>query len=146
MPTKICSILTGLVYLFFGICGFMPSLVYLPPDRLRFYDMDIVGHWGFLFTWLPVNPVHNVIYVLLGALGVSAAAFFATATLYCRAVFAVTLMFTLVGLLPLGASEVWGLLPLFSWNIMLHAVTAIICYYYGFIYPLDLGGKELLPA
>jgi hypothetical protein len=144
MPTRICSFLTGLVYLFFGICGFIPSLVDLPPARLRFFDMHIVGHWGFLFAWLPVNPVHNVVYIALGAAGLLAAPFFTTAKLCCQATFAVTLMFAVVGLLPLGASEVWGLLPLFSWNVMLHTVTAVLCYYYGVIYPLDLGGQEPL--
>jgi hypothetical protein len=144
MPTRICSFLTGLVYLFFGTCGFIPSFVDLSPDRLRFYDMNLVGPRGFLFTWLPVNAVHNVIYIVLGAAGVLAAPFFGTAKLFCRAAFAVTLMFTLVGLLPFGASKVWGLLPLFGWNEMLHTVTAVVCYYYGFIYPLDLGGPELL--
>lgn len=146
MASKLCSLFTGLVYLFFGICGFIPSLVYLPPERLRFYEMHMVGHWGFLFTWLPVNPVHNVIYIAAGAMGILAAAFFLTAKLFCQAAFAVTLMFAIVGLLPLGASYVWGLLPLFSWNVMLHSITAMLCYYYGFIYPLDLGGQELLPA
>jgi hypothetical protein len=146
MPTRLCSLITGFVFLFLGICGFVPSLVYLPPERLGFYNMHIVGHWGFLFTWLPVNPVHNVIYILLGAFGLLAAPFFATALVYCRAAFALTLMFALGGLLPLGASNVWGLLPLFSWNVMLHTVTAILCFYYGCIYPLDLGGQEVLPA
>ena len=146
MPTRMCALVTGMVYLFFGICGFIPAVVYLPPSRLGFYDMTIIGHWGFLFTLLPVNPVHNVIYILIGAGGVLSAPFVGIATLFCRAVFIVTLLFALVGLLPLGASYVWGLLPLYSWNVMFHVVTAILCYYYSFIYPLDLGGQELLPT
>jgi hypothetical protein len=51
-------------------------------------------------------------------------------------------LLTIIGLLPLGISYLWGLVPLFDWNIMLHSVTAMLLYYYGFIYPLDLGGKE----
>lgn len=34
-------------------------------------------------------------------------------------------------------------MPLFIWNIMLHAVTAILAYYYGWVYPLDLGGRSM---
>jgi len=142
MPAKICVFLTGLVYLVFGICGFFPSLVYLPPPRLRYYDMAIIGHWGFLFTWLPVNPVHNILYVIIGGTAIFAAALRSTAIWYARGMFFVMFLLTVTGLLPFGIAQLWGLIPLFAWNIMLHTVTAVLLYYYGFIYPLDLGGKE----
>jgi hypothetical protein len=51
-------------------------------------------------------------------------------------------LFAVTGLLPFGIAQLFGLMPLFAWNIMLHSVTAMLLYYYGFIYPLDLGGKE----
>jgi hypothetical protein len=142
MPVKICVFLTGLLYLFFGICGFFPSLVYLPPPRLRFYDMHIIGHWGFLFTWLPVNPVHNILYLIIGGVAVLASPIRFTAIQCARGLFFVMFMLAVTGFLPFGIAELWGFLPLFSWNVMLHIVTAMLLYYYGFIYPLDLGGKE----
>jgi hypothetical protein len=142
MPAKICVFLTGVVYLFFGISGFFPSLVSLPPPRLRFYDMTIIGHWGFLFSWLPVNPVHNVVYVIIGGVAILAAVSQFTAVWYARGLFFVMFLFAVTGLLPFGIAQLFGLMPLFAWNIMLHSVTAMLLYYYGFIYPLDLGGKE----
>jgi uncharacterized membrane protein YuzA (DUF378 family) len=142
MPVKICAFFTGLVYLFFGISGLFPSLVFLPPPRTRYYDMNMVGHWGFLFTWLPVNPVHNIVYIIIGVAGVFAAAFEMTATAYARGMFFLMFLFTVVGFLPFDIDHVWGLMPLFAWNVMLHSVTAMLMYYYGFIYPLDRGGSE----
>ncbi len=142
MPVKICVFLTGLVYLFFGICGFVPAFIYLPPPRLRYYDMHMIGHWGFLFTWLAVNPVHNILYLIIGGGAILASPLRFTAIGYARGLFFVTFMLTFTGLLPLGIAQLWGLLPLFGWNVMLHSVTAMLLYYYGFIYPLDLGGRE----
>lgn len=142
MSAKICVFVIGLVYLFFGIAGLFPSAVYLPPPRLRYYDMQMIGQWGYLFTWLPVNLLHDIIYIAIGGAAVLSAPFRALATIYARGVFVLMVGMTIVGFLPLGIAEVWGLIPLFEWNIMLHSVTAMLLYYFGYVYPLDLGGRE----
>ena len=142
MPIKLCALFTGAVFLFFGISGCFPSLVSLPPDRMRFFEMHMIGHLGFVYAWMPVNIVHNVVYILLGASGVLSAPVRLTATLYCRGLFFLTTMMAITGLLPFGIAQLWGLMPLFGFNIMVHVVLAVLLYYYGFIYPLDEGGAE----
>jgi hypothetical protein len=142
MPTKICVFITGLVYLFFGIAGLIPGFVFLPPPRLRYYDMTMIGHWGFLFTWLPVNTLHDILYIVIGALAIITSLSRTTAILYARGLFFLMIMLSITGFLPFGIDRLWGLLPLFTWNIMLHSVTAMLLFYYGFIYPIDQGGKE----
>jgi hypothetical protein len=144
MATKVCVFLIGLVYLFFGIAGLFPQFVFFPPPRTRFYDMSMLGHWGFLFTWMPVNLVHDILYILLGAFAVPMALVRSSAILYARTVFFLAVIMVISGFLPFGIDRLWGLIPLFSWNIMFHTVTALLLYYFGFIYPLDLGGKEPL--
>jgi hypothetical protein len=124
------------------MCGLFPAMVYLPPPRTNYYDMTIFGHWGYLFTWLPVNPVHNIVYILIGGGALVMSAFRESAILYARALFFLMVIFTITGFLPFGAAELWGVMPLFDWNVMLHSVTAMLLFYYGFIYPLDWGGKE----
>jgi len=141
MATKAFVFLTGLIYLFFGISGLFPSLVYMPPPRLRFYTMSMIGHWGFLYTWLPVNMVHDIFYIVIGAAGVVAAARLGAAIAYARGMFFLMTALTFAGFLPFGVNRLWGLMPLFEWNVMLHSITAMLLYYYGFIYPLDFGGK-----
>ena len=142
MSAKVCVFLTGLVYVFFGVAGLFPDLVYPPPPRIIYYQMPIVGHWGYLFTWLPVNLPHDCLYIAIGGLGILASPLRATAILYARATFFLMILLVGIGFLPLGLSSLGGLMPLFDWNIMLHTVTAILLYYFGFVYPLDLGGKE----
>lgn len=143
MATKLFTFITSLVFLFFGISGMYDTLLSLPPARLRFFTMHS-GHWGFLYGWLPVNPVHNVIYILLGGLGVLMSPILFYARLWAGGIFAIMLMFVLLGLLPFGFSDLWGWLPLFHWNVMLHAVIAMLAYYFAFIYPLDLERQRAL--
>lgn len=140
MPTRLCALMIGAIYLFFGICGLDRSLVFPAPDIWTYQEMNKLFGFGYLFSWLPVNLVHNILYIAIGGAGVLAAVAFTTAQRYCQGVFALTFLLVVTGFMPLGMSYVWGLLPLFSWNILLHTVTAVLVYYYGFIYPLDRGG------
>jgi len=146
MAAKFVVFLTALVYLMFGICGFFPALVIMPPPRLRFYAMPMIGHYGFLFNWLPVNIVHNIVYIIIGCAALVACFNRTTAIWYARGLFFIMFAFSVVGFLPFGFNHLWGFMPLFEWNVMLHIITAMLLYYYGFIYPLDWGGPEPVPA
>lgn len=146
MASKIFALLIGLVYLFFGISGLIPRLVHLPVIGIRFYTDELSFNWGFVYSWLPSNTFHAVLYIIIGGLGVFSFLSFAMATRYSKALFALTLLFTFAGFLPFGIDSLWGILPLFGWNIMLHAVTAMLAYYYGWVYPLDLGGPMTADA
>ena len=143
MSAKVCVFFVGLVYLFFGIAGLFPSLVDPPPPQSIYYEMTIIGHWGYLFTWLPVNLIHNIVYLIIGGLAIPASLLRPIATFYARIIFFVMVSFVILGFLPFGISYLGGLIPLLDWNIMLHTITAVLLYYFGFIYPLDLGGREL---
>ena len=140
MPSKLCALLLGLVYLFWGISGLIPGLVHLPQTEIRFYSDEWSSRWGFVYSWLPSNHVHSIVYIVLGAAVVFSFIAFGLATRYCKAMFAITLLFVIAGFLPFGVSSLWGIMPLFGYNIMLHTITAILAYYFGWIYPLDLGG------
>jgi hypothetical protein len=142
MAVKIGALSLGIIFLFFGIAGFFPGLVTLPLDRLRFFNVTVLWRWGFLFGWMPTNPVHNIVYTILGIGGIGAAPVFRWARAYCQGMFAVTVLFVMLGVAPLGISRLWGLIPLFDWNILFHTVAALIAFYLGWVYPLDLGGPE----
>ena len=144
MPTKIASFFMGAIYLAFGIMGCIPSLVWPPPPRLDYWEYSMVGKWGYLLGWMPVNIVHNIAFIALGASGILAAPVFFGAKWYCRGLFVIGVGMVTLGIMPLGIDRVWGLIPLFDWNVMFNTVFTILAYYFGFIYPLDLGGPEVL--
>lgn len=146
MASKLCALFFGVVYLFFGISGLFPGLVHLPPTRLLYDQMHVIGPWGYLYSWLPVNLVHDVLYIAIGASGIVAAITFTTSVAYCRGMLWLSLLLTFLGMMPFGIAQVWGLLPLFAWNVMVHAITAVTVYYYGYVYPLDFGGGGPIPS
>jgi hypothetical protein len=140
MASKLCALFIGMIYLFFGISGLFPGFVHLPPTRLLYDQMHIVGSWGYLYSWLPVNLVHDILYIAIGSAGILAAVTFSTSVAYCRGMLWLALLLMFLGMMPFGIAQVWGLLPLFAWNVMVHAITAVLVYYYGYVYPLDFGG------
>ncbi len=147
MATRLFNLFIGCVFLFFGISGAVPSLVSHFPAQVGLPENHLIGMSGMLFSWLPVNTVHNVLYILLGLGACLSAFWFPLARIYCVALFWLALQFMVLGFLPWGINDLWGFMPLFGWNIMIHTVTAIMAWYFGLIYPLDWGGmREPQPA
>jgi len=142
MPTKLCALVVGCIYLFFGISGLVPSLVHRPPPFWFYQQMPMLGGLGYVLGWLPANLVHNIVYIILGGGGILLAVTFRSAIRYCQAMCAIGILFTFCGLLP-RANYLGGPIPLFSWNVMVHAITAMVAYYFGIIYPLDMGGPPM---
>lgn len=134
MATRLFALVAGTFYTLFGIAGFIPQLIWR-PERARLRMNEIHFHGGQVIGMLDVNWAHNIIWVLIGLSGIVAASRFAWSKSYSQALFIVATLFTLVGLLPLGIGELWGYLPLFGWNVLIHAVTAMLAWYYGFVYP-----------
>jgi len=78
----------------------------------------------------PVNLLHNVVHLLVGALGI--AAFVSNRTVeYARAVAIVFVVITIAGLLP---QPLLGLVPLGGLDLALHAATAILAAAAGWLY------------
>ena len=139
MATRLFALCGGLIYTILGILGFIPHFLWEPEmSRLR---MDHARfHAGWLGGFIPVNWPHNILWLIIGVGGIVAFAAYAWSKAFSRGLFVVTILFTFVGLLPLGIGSLWRFLPLNSWNVLIHAVTAMLAWYYGFVYP---HGKEL---
>lgn len=140
MATRFFALVAGTLYTLFGITGFIPQFVW-HPERAQLRMDYIHFHGGQVIGMLDVNWAHNIIWILLGVGGIFAASRFSWSKSYAQALFVVATLFTLIGLLPLGIGELWGYLPLFGWNVLIHAITAMLAWYYGFVYPraVELG-------
>lgn len=135
MPTRLFSLFAGLAYLILGICGFVPALKSSGPYPVGYGPTAVSTGYGMLFGWIPVNAVHNVLYVLVGLGGVVAAIAYPIAKGYVRGLFFFATLLAFMGLLPWGFSRVWGLMPLYGWNVFFNAVVAIAAVYFAFAYP-----------
>lgn len=106
--------------------------------RLRMNDIHL--HGGEIAGFLAVNWAHDIVYLLIGIAGLVSCARPTWAKVYAQGLFVLSVLFLIVGLLPLGIGDIWGYLPLSGWNVPIHTITAILAWYYGMV---DPRAKEL---
>lgn len=117
----------GLLYLLVGVVGFIPGLTLMtPPGSGVMVGMG----YGEVFGLFPVNVLHDVVHLAIGAWGVAGSRSFAGAIAFARGLAIVYGVLTICGVIP-GLNTLFGLTPLFSWDVVLHAVSALAAAYFG---------------
>jgi hypothetical protein len=145
VAAQIFSFFIGAIFLGLGICGFIPHLLTRAPSRLDWGHMVLSSGYGFEFGFLPTNLLHNLLYLVIGAAGILAVVSLKTAQGYNRALSVVAILMVFAGFAPWGIESLWGILPLFGWNILWHVVVAVLAWYFGFIYdPNDVPLAEMM--
>jgi hypothetical protein len=94
--------------------------------------------YGRLFGLFPVNVLHNFVHLAIGIAGL-----LAWRSVWSPLTFAQFLggfygLLTVLGLIP-GANTMFGLVPIFAHDVWLHAVTAALGIYFGWLYhPVEM--------
>ena len=128
MMTRRFALVVGIIYLVIGIAGFIPGLV----QGQDYPDLAVDAGSGALLGLFPVNVVHHLVHLLIGVLGIAAYRAFDTARLYARGLAIVYGVLAVMGLISAAnLYTMFGLTPLFSHDVWLHAGTAIIAAYFG---------------
>ena len=130
-----CALTLGIIFLILGIAGFIPALTNLPGETFDSglpLDADGIYSKGFslLFGVFPTNLMHNLVHLLVGALGIAAATT-GKARLYNKAFAISYAAIFIMGLLP-SAKTFFGIMPVFGNNVWLNGLTGVIAGYYGF--------------
>lgn len=113
----------GGIYLLVGILGFVPGLTAPMPGAT-------MGGMSLLLGLFPINPLHNIVHIIIGIGGLVVAGNLANARAYFKSLAVVYGLLTILGLIP-ATSNVFGLVPLGSWDIGLHLITAVAAAYFG---------------
>lgn len=132
MRTRQFALIAGVAYLLIGILGFLPPLLSSPPSGAPYVPFDY--GYGYLLGLFPINVLHNIVHLAIGTWGITAYNDFILARLFSRFVAVFYALLAIMGLIP-GANTTFGFIPLFSNNIWLHTLTALIAAYFGFIAP-----------
>ncbi len=127
MATKRFAMIAGIVYLLVGIAGFFPALL-SPPDPN--HNVTLHTLHGNLLGLFPVNVAHTLVHLAIGIWGVMAARTDGAAITYARSLAIIYAVLAVMGLFP-TLNTVFGLLPLHSNDIWLHAATAALAAYFG---------------
>jgi hypothetical protein len=118
--TRIVVLVFGVVYLLVGVIGFLgePLVTDASHANMESATGDVLGIF-------PINAIHNVVHLLIGAVLLWGA------TEHDRAVMAargVAIVYALVGLLGFVAPDTFGLMPIGGPDIILHLGTAAVLY------------------
>lgn len=129
MQTRRFALIAGIIYLAVGVLGFFPAFRMMPPGHAP--HLAIESSYGYLFGLFPVNVLHNIVHLAIGAWGILAYRSFTGARGYSKSLAVIYGILTVMGLIP-GLNVMGGYLPLFGHDVWLHALTAAVAAYFGF--------------
>ena len=135
MSTRTFSLVAGILYLGAGILGFIPGITVPPPASAP--SLVVEGNYGYLLGLFPVNLLHNLAHVGIGVWGLLAYSSGGKARIFAVSIAVIYGLLAILGLLP-QAHTLFGFVPLFGHDVWLHAVSAIIAAYFGFLAPPEV--------
>ena len=116
----------GIIYLVVGIMGFIPVPPFLVPVEIAGPFAGVMGPFeGLLLGLFPVNWLHSLAHVAIGAAGLASYRSPARARSYALAV---GVLYVVLAFLGLILPTFFGLLPLGGFDITLHALTALLAF------------------
>ena len=130
MTVRTFALIAGIAYLAAGILGFVPQLLSPPPADAP--QLGITAFYGYLLGLFPVNFMHNLVHLAIGAWGIAASRAATGARAYAKSLAVIYGILAIMGLIP-GLHTMFGLAPIFGHDVWLHAVTAIIAAYFGWV-------------
>lgn len=129
MSVQRFAMIFGIIYVVVGVAGFIPPL--LQPQTPGAPPLAIDTLAGRLLGLFPVNILHTLVHLAIGVWGVVAAKSVSAAVGYARSIAVLYGVLAIMGFIP-GLNTVFGLVPLHSHDIWLHAGSALIAAYFGF--------------
>lgn len=129
MGSRYFALVVGIVYLLVGLLGFIPGLVsaYNGPD------LAVAAGAGNLMGLFPINILHNIVHLAIGAWGIASYRSISGSVAFARGLAIFYGLLTILGILPAPLSTTFGLIPIHGADVALHAVTALIAAYFGFM-------------
>ncbi|MBE9158091.1 DUF4383 domain-containing protein [Nodosilinea sp. LEGE 06152] len=129
MSVRLFALISGVVYLLVGILGFIPGLVALPTTAP---DLAVEAGYGYLLGIFPINVLHNIVHLAVGFWGVLSYRSYSGSRNYSKGLAIFYGLLTIMGFFPV-LQTTFGLIPIFGHDIWLHALTALIAAYFGFM-------------
>ena len=90
-----------------------------------------------LLGLFPVNLLHNIVHLAIGAWGLASYRSRDGAVAYARGLAILYGLLAIMGILPRPFNNTFGLVPIFGHDVWLHALTALAAAYFGFVAPRE---------
>ena len=131
MTARNFALIIGIAYIAIGILGFVPPLLRPAPEGAP--GVGITAFYGYLLGLFPVNVLHSLVHIAIGAWGIAAAKSVDGARTFSRSIAIIFGLLAVMGLFP-TLNTTFGLIPIHGHDVWLHAGTAILAAYFGWIY------------
>jgi len=130
------ALIFGIIYVIAGIAGFIPAL---NPHHADMPPIAVDSFYGRALGLFPVNILHNLVHLAIGVWGILGSRSVGGARFFGRGLAIFYGLLAILGLIP-ATNTMFGLVPLYGNDVWLHAGTALIAAYFGFV-ARDADGK-----
>jgi hypothetical protein len=141
MKTSTFALIFGLAYLAAGLLGLVPLMLTPPPADAPPTTFTLL--YGYLFGLFPVNLLGTLVHIVIGAWGLSAWAGRSSSITYARGLAVLFGALAIMGMMPM-LNTTFGMMPLHSHDIWLHAVSAVVAGYFGWYHAPDAAERRRL--
>jgi hypothetical protein len=128
MTARTFALIFGIAYLGAGLLGLMPGMLTPPPADAPPMRFDVMN--GMLLGLFPVNMLHTLAHLLIGAWGLAAYMGWSQPRFYARSLAVFYGVLGVMGLIP-GLNTLFGIVPLHGHDVWLHLGTAVVAAYFG---------------
>lgn len=136
MGTRYFALIAGIIYLLVGLMGFIPAL---NPTPAGFPDpgLRLTTLYGHQLGHFPINILHNIVHLGIGLWGVLSYRSFNGSIAFARGLAIFYGLLALMGLpfMPSILKTNFGLIPIYGADVLLHAGTALVAAYFGWVAP-----------
>jgi hypothetical protein len=134
MRTSTFALFIGIAFASAGMLGMVPAALMPPPQDAPPVRYDVL--YGWLFGLFPVNVLHSLVHLAVGAWGIVAwrtdhfGHSMASPKTFARVLALAYGALAVLGLVP-ALNTLFGLMPIHGNEVWLHAVTAALAAYFG---------------
>ncbi len=134
MVTRYFALIAGIVYLLVGVLGFLPFANPVPGGAGPHPSLAVTAFYGHQLGLFPINVLHNVVHIAIGAAGIAAYRSYNGARTFARVLAIFYALLAILGLpfMPGILKTTFGLIPIYGADTILHALSAAVAAYFGF--------------
>lgn len=143
MTVRAFALVIGIAFLAGGVLGFVPAALRPVPDSAP--AIGITAFYGALLGLFVVNYLHSLIHLAIGAWGVAASRSAGGARAYARTLAVFYGLLAIMGSIP-SLNTLFGLVPLHGHDVWLHAGTALLAVFFGWVVSGEKAGRPTAAA
>lgn len=135
MNVRTFALIAGIVYLAVGALGFIPAANPVPAGSGPHPDLAIRAFYGHQLGLFPINVLHNIVHLAIGAWGIASYRSITGSRAFARGLAIFYTLLAIMGLpfMPAIIKTTFGLIPLYGADTLLHIGTAAVAAYFGFV-------------